>query len=162
MSVESSSFERQLIDLDPTIERIFRFVNCMWLTCNIHWIKLHIIVLLNVHATILHRTSRVLVNGVYLKKEVVVITDCLDETKDFPEFAWINEIFIMHSSKILLGLMKLHTVSYAEHQRSYVVRKTDNRVVKYFSELSSFQTLLLRPVPFTSGNLMYVTLKYSI
>lgn len=101
-------------------------------------------------------------NGIHLKKEVVVITDCLDETRDFPEFALINEIFIMCSSRILLGLMKLDTLSYSEHQRSYVVRKTENRVVKYFSELPSFQTLLLRSVPFTSGNLMYVTLKYSV
>ena len=67
------------------------------------------VVLVNVHATILHRTSRVLVNGMHLKKEEVVITDCLDEAKNFPEFALINEIFIMRSSKILLGLMKLHT-----------------------------------------------------
>lgn len=98
-------------------------------------------------------------DGLTFKQEVAVIINISDIGE--PSFCEVTDIFISGTS-VRLNLLELDTVEFNHHYHSWIVEKTEKRLVKKIKELASTQILPLRPARYHSEMLYYVTLKYTL
>lgn len=100
--------------------------------------------------------------GLHLKSGGVVITSPHVESTESPEFAVIEEIFMLPTKQVLLGVKMLEVIDYSSHYHSWLVKHTDVKRAVNFNDLCSHQILHARASNICFGVVKFITLKFAV
>lgn len=111
----------------------------------------------------IHNSAKwVKVDGLLLKSTAVVVLSPYVEASESLEFAVIEELFVLPSQRLILGVKLFEVIDYSDHLHSWSVKHSDTKRVVLFKQLCSPQLLHARTSRSTLGVEKFITLKYSV